>query len=305
MRNDEERAVGALIGVAAGDALGATLEFLSRDEVARRYRSDHRSIVGGGAFRWRAGQGTDDSDLTAAVARAYSPSYSVHRVADHMLTWYRSGPQDVGGTTASALAAYAASGDPYRSGEQVWSGHAAGNGSLMRAVPTGIARSDDEVRRAEAAEISRITHSDPRCVDACIAYCDLVSLLIDGMPVAEAIDWVMLHRSLHPEVQSALCVRPSLAVTHLATSGYVVHSLAAAVWAARQNDGFEEPMVALVNLGDDADTTGAIAGGLLGAAYGVGVIPDRWVENLEYAPNFRSAARYLFEMRPSKSRCVG
>ncbi|MFD9961704.1 ADP-ribosylglycohydrolase family protein [Amycolatopsis sp. NPDC058986] len=164
-----DRARGALLGVAAGDALGATVEFCRPAEIASRY-GRHADIVGGGSFRWRPGQGTDDSDLTAAVARAYAEGYSLCRVGEHFLAWRDRKPRDIGGTTAAALATLANTGDPVQSGlsvlDRIDAAHAAGNGSLMRAMPTALAREDMGTRRREAAEISAVTHAaDPRFHD--------------------------------------------------------------------------------------------------------------------------------------------
>ena len=165
-----------------------------------------REILGGGMFGWRPGEGTDDSDMTAAVLDAYlEPSgFSLEGVAERFLAWLDGGPKDVGGTTGSALARLRANGDPTASGQAVWHEWAAGNGSLMRCLPTGLIRTDPEQRRAEAAEISAITHSDQRCVDACVAYCDLVALLLDGVDATHAVEQVAAEPGLHAEVSAAL-----------------------------------------------------------------------------------------------------
>ena len=138
------------------------------------------------------GEGTDDSDMTAAVLDAYlEPNgFSLEGVAERFLAWLDGGPKDVGGTTGSALTHLRANGDPTASGKAVWHEWAAGNGSLMRCLPTGLIRTDPEQRRKEAAEISAITHSDPRCIDACVAYCDLIALLLDGVEATRAVEQV-------------------------------------------------------------------------------------------------------------------
>jgi ADP-ribosyl-[dinitrogen reductase] hydrolase len=282
------RAVGGLLGVAAGDALGATVEFLAPESIAARY-GVHREIVGGGTFGWRPGQGTDDSDLTACVARSYAHGYSLDDVASRFLQWYRTGPRDIGGLTARALAWLAEHGDPLLSGVAATRGNDAGNGSLMRALPTALATRDRAARLSEAAEISAVTHADERCVRSCQVYVEIAAGLLDGQSVDEALAraWPLAR---HPEVAAAVDVDPAADVTTLRTTGYVIHSLAAAVWAVQQPGGFEEILVVLVNRGDDSDTTGAIAGGLLGVRDGVEAIPSRWLEKLEYRAEFEELA---------------
>src|SRR5262249_14137080 len=153
------------------------------------------------------------------------------------------------GLTARALGWLAAHGDPLRSGAAVASGDSAGNGSLMRALPTALARRDlarrdlarrdlarrdahsaGGVRPREAAEISAITEADPRCVESCQVYVELAAALLAGLPVAAALE---CGRALarHPEVAGALDADPRRDVSTLPTTGYVIHSLAAAVWA--------------------------------------------------------------------------
>jgi ADP-ribosyl-[dinitrogen reductase] hydrolase len=158
-----DRVAGSLLGLAVGDALGAPAEFMSAAAVKERY-GVLRELVGGGGFGWRPGEGTDDSDMTAAVLDAYLDGYLLDKVGQGFLVWIDKRPKDVGGTTGAALRQLRAHGDPAKSGEAVWHEGAAGNGSLMRCLPTGLIRTNPKQRRREAAEISAVTHSDRRCV---------------------------------------------------------------------------------------------------------------------------------------------
>ncbi|MGH9068340.1 MAG: ADP-ribosylglycohydrolase family protein, partial [Acidimicrobiales bacterium] len=126
-----DRIAGGLFGLCVGDALGATCEFLSPAEIARRH-GRHTEIIGGGSFGWRPGQGTDDSDMAMVIARAYAEGYSLEAVAKGFVSWYRSNPRDIGGTTATALTKLAHGENPRRSGAT--HDRSAANGSLMRAV---------------------------------------------------------------------------------------------------------------------------------------------------------------------------
>jgi len=282
------------LGVAAGDALGATVEFMAPDAIRRRF-GVHRQIVGGGLFGWRPGQGTDDTDLTWAVLAAYLDGpFTLIEAGNNMLKWRRGGPPDIGGATASALGRLAGSGDPLTSGET--GEYSCGNGSLMRCIPTALARSDAAVRRRELREISAVTHAHPRCTDSCVAYGEIVNALMEGAEVPTALA-AALALDLDPHVREALRIDPRLTVDRLRTSGYVIDSLGCAVWAIQQDASFEEVIVALVNRGDDADTTGAIAGGLMGVLHGVAAIPARWQRALEYRVRLLDAIPHLAKLR--------
>jgi ADP-ribosyl-[dinitrogen reductase] hydrolase len=290
-----ERIEGGLLGVAAGDALGATMEFWSPERIAAEY-GVHTEIVGGGTLGWQPGQGTDDTDLTACVARAYAEGYELKGVAARFLEWYGGCPRDLGALTARALGWLAEHGDARRSGAAANSGDDAGNGSLMRALPTALARADRTTRLREAAEISAVTHADPRCVQACQVYVEIAAGLLDGLSAADALRRASEHAT-HPEVAGALRIDPRREVGTVPTTGYVIHSLAAAVWAVQRPASLEELVVAVVNRGDDADTTGAIVGGLLGVRNGVAAIPQRWLQRLKYAAELTGLAAELARRR--------
>lgn len=283
------RILGALWGHAAGDALGATVEFMTPDAIADRYGT-HRDISGGGAFGWRPGQGTDDTDLAWAVARAYieAPFFVLTEVASAFMDWYRLDPKDIGNTTRSALSKIAAGADPTTTGST--NDQSCGNGSLMRALPTAIWRRDQpRLNRTETAAISAITHAHPNCIDACVTYNQIAADLINGHSPATAIR-LALDNTTNPAINKALRVDPARPVTTLSTTGWVLDSLTAAVWAIQQPASFEEILIGLVNRGDDADTTAAIAGGLVGAHRGSAEIPTRWIEQLEYRDTLAVAA---------------
>ena len=293
----EDRIAGALLGLAAGDALGSTLEFMPAESVRSRFGT-HTELVGGGPFGWRSGQGTDDTDLAAAIVRAYLGGYSLARVGEEFLAWYASGPTDVGIATGAALRHLRDHGDPRASGPAVWNDQAAGNGSLLRCLPTGLVRTDPASRRREAAEISAVTHSDPRCVDACIACCDLVARLLSGESAAAAVRAVAADESLKVGVRGALLDAAEATADEIESpSTFVLDTLRAAVWALLLDATFEDALVAAVNLGGDADSVGAVAGGLLGARDGARAIPARWLKKLEYRDRLAAAAPVLAALR--------
>lgn len=294
----QNRIEGALLGLAAGDCLGSLVEFKSADDIARRFPNGVREIAAGGPFGWRAGEGTDDTDLTMALVEAYADpdGFSVRKAADNFLKWKKGPHKDIGGTTASALAAYERSGDP---GSGRTDERSAANGGLMRCIATGLVRRDDAQRREEAQRVSGVTHAERRCLDAATIYCDIAAKLLDGATPDEAIDWALEHSPVHDDVKEAVRRgRETTTPEEFDLRGYVLGSLSVSVWAISQkNRSLETTLVQVVGLGGDTDTNGAIAGGLLGAAYGKSAIPQRWVEKLEYAPRIQAVSARLADVR--------
>lgn len=289
-----DRIAGGLLGLAAGDALGATLEFATPAAIRRRGRV-HDEITGGGPFGWRPGQGTDDTDLAYAVARTYADGYSLDRVAAAFLAWYRTRPRDVGATTRAALAELERSGDPRSCGQAVLHPYAAGNGALMRALATGLARPDPTRRRKEAAEIAAVTHADPRCVAASVAYCDLAAALLDGADPRAAVTHVLATSPITGPVHETIAAVAGTPIgsERLRPTGFVLDTLQVAVWALLQPRPLEALVVEIVNLGGDADTTGAVAGGLLGVRDGTQAVPLRWRARLEYREALEALVPHL------------
>ncbi len=295
-------AVGALLGVHIGDSLGATVEFAPRHRAARTLPATPNdvNIVGGGPFGWKPGDATDDTDLTVALVRGYRDTTNgdvVVAAANHMLAWYRNGPRDIGGATASGLSRYRTTGDPYSSGGT--SERSQGNGSLMRTMPVAIARADDpNTRAADAAALSAVTHAHPVCTDACVAYCDLIVAIGYGADPANAAAAVAADPDRHPEVAAALRRGLTTGAGDLegvngGASGWVLTALALTVAAVIDPRPAPQVLVDIVRLGGDADTNGAIVGGALGARDGVDTWPDRWVDILQYRDELTVAADLL------------
>ena len=169
----------------------------------------------------------------------------------------------------------------------------------MRALATGLVRSDPSRRADEARQLSAVTHADPRCVDACVAYCDLVAHLLDGVEPLDAVTEIIEHGHVGVAVRQVLAAAAdaTLPAERLDTSGFVLATLKVAVWAVCQPGTLEDVLIQIVNLGGDADTTAAVAGGLLGARHGSEAIPTRWVERLEYRERIITAVSRLIALR--------
>ena len=301
-----DRYRGALVGLAVGDALGTTLEFKAPGSF-----NPITDMVGGGPFGLEAGQWTDDTSMALCLAeslvdrQAFDPEDQMRRY----LRWYREGYLsstgtcfDIGGTVGAALRRFEVYQDPFAGETDPRYG---GNGSLMRLapVPLAFANIPEEAIRL-SGEMSRTTHGATEPVDACRYY----SGLIVGALAGESKDVLLQSRYSPPEGSwppSAL----SLKIEEVAAgsfknkqppeirgTGYVVQALEAALWAFWHSDDFEAGALAAVNLGDDADTTGAIYGQLAGAYYGINAIPDSWRSKLAMSSRIIELADELFEL---------
>lgn len=308
-----DRYAGALLGVHAGDALGSTVEFSPWSDIQTRYPEGVREIVGGGPFHWPAGHATDDTDMTRAVLLAYlDPGEDVVlTAARNMLDWLEGRwpgrvegkpPRDVGRATLTGLKKFAKTGDATSSG---CGPGQAGNGSLMRCLPTALAVRDRARRIDDSMRISAITHADPRCTISCAAYNEIVSSLLEGRPAEESVeigqttarelggqavvDAIGYGRHLLP----AMLVRTGQTFLEDDAAGYVLDSLSLAVAAVLDTRPLPDVLIDIVRIGNDTDSNGAIAGGLLGARDGAEAIPPQWMDVLQFADEFRAAAAKL------------
>lgn len=284
MTNLENKIFGALFGVAAGDGLGAPLEFMSAAEIARKHGTV-KDMIGGGWLSVEPGEVTDDTQMTIAVAQAIAehPENPEPYAGRNFIKWANGGPKDIGGTCSSsignarrmkvkenlALASYemwaAASA---KTAEQ--NGHrSAGNGALMRTVYPGLYYPDTDRAVGVADRMGRLTHWDDLSAEACILYTKMLECMIkENKPTAER--WQDAERILDGTQYDDIWpddVKPT---------GFVVDSFKCALWCIKRTETFEDAVVMAVNLGGDADTIGAITGGLAGALYGYDAIPLRW-----------------------------
>jgi ADP-ribosyl-[dinitrogen reductase] hydrolase len=301
-----------------GDALGTTLEFARRDTHPR-----HTEMIGGGPFDLAPGQWTDDTSMTLALAESLiaHPALDPRDLMDRFVGWYRRGAYsctgacfDIGIATRKALTRYERTGDPIAGSTAP---DTAGNGSLMRLAPVALATLDDpgEAERI-AVDQSRTTHGAPQAVEACGYLVQLLRGAIQGeADVLRPRPWIGVDTDgLRPRRWSSgadddltpMARDGDAAIDALArgewrgkvrdeirSSGYVVHTLEAALWAVGTTDTFENALVLAVNLADDADTVGAVAGQLAGALYGASAIPERWLTPLAWRDRFIAIADQL------------
>jgi ADP-ribosyl-[dinitrogen reductase] hydrolase len=290
-----DRAIGALMGLAVGDAIGTTVEFLDRDSFA-----PVTDMTGGGPFGLEPGQWTDDTSMALCLADSLlkARDFDADDLMKRFVSWWLKGAYsvkgacfDIGLTTRAALRRFRQTGEPFSGDPRRDS---AGNGSLMRMAPAAILghRCPDLAVRL-AVEQSRTTHPAPQCLDACAVFARMLSAAISGEPKTAVLDHA--RSATDPDLDDIRArVWRSLSRETIRSSGYVVHTLEAALWAVDRSDSFEEAVLLAVNLGDDADTVGAVTGQLAGALWGESAIPERWIERLWWSERIRQAATALF-----------
>ena len=305
-----DRFRGCLLGLATGDALGTTLEFKLPGTFA-----PIEDMLGGGPFGLEAGQWTDDTAMALCLAESLIVSQGFDP-ADQMrryLRWWREGHLsstgicfDIGKTTRSALMRFEADGEPYTGGTEPYE---AGNGSIMRLAPVPMFFANDPQTAIEmAGKSSRTTHGLTVCIDACRYLAALIVGALGGAykqellgsrfclvpgywdrhPLCPEIDKIAagsFQRRQPPQIQGA---------------GYVAKSLEAALWAFQRSDNFREGALMVVNLGEDADTTGAIYGQMAGAFYGAAGIPAEWLSRLARREVIEAFADGLYDKGETK-----
>ena len=303
-----DRYRGALLGLAVGDALGTTLEFKAPGTF-----KPITDMVGGGPFGLESGQWTDDTSMALCLAesliekRAFDPKDQM----DRYCRWWKEGYLsstgtcfDIGITVKTALAHYLRSGEPFAGSTDPFT---AGNGSLMRLAPVPLAFPRDfELAIDNAGESSRTTHAAPTTIDACRYFAGLLLGALEGRSKEELLSSFFYpdpdgqywkRYPLSPEI--AEIANGSFKQKHppaIIGSGFVVRSLEAALWAFYRSNSFRDGALRAVNLGNDADTTGAIYGQLAGAFYGVNAIPGDWIERVTMRDFIRERADALFDV---------
>jgi len=295
----EEQFAGCMLGLACGDALGATLEFLSRDEIRARY-GQLRDIIGGGWLRLAPGEVTDDTQMATCIAESIVATGTVDGddIARRFVDWLRSNPKDIGTTTRRALMYLDRGLSWQEAGERTYreaGGQGIGNAGVMRCAPVGLFRCNDLDRLiADTRLSSAITHADPLAQWAAVAVnVALRELLLNGQQpdFLERVAAVIEERA----VAQAVRVVPLLAADEVRSTGYALHTMQTALWCLTHHPTFEEAVIAAVNFGDDADTSGAVTGALAGAREGSGAIPARWLVILQPRDALRALAQGLHQ----------
>ena len=303
-----DRARGALIGTAVGDALGTTIEFMTPGTF-----EPVSEITGGGPFKLKAGEWTDDSSMMLCLAHSLTrkQAFDLKDQIDLYMKWWKEGTFsvtascfDIGMIVQSALQEYEQTGNPEAGPDDPYS---AGNGSLMRLAPIPVFfHSNFEEAVYYSGKSSLTTHRATEAVDACRYFGGLIwgalngaskNELLNGLysPIAGYWDREPLCASVTDLILSENYKEKS--ASQVRGSGYVMHSLEAVLWAFSTTDTFDEGLLKAVNLGEDADTTGAIFGQIGGAFYGEQGIPQRWISKVKH--------NYFFYMKADELVKIG
>ena len=292
-----DRHRGCLLGLAVGDAIGTTVEFLPRGTFA-----PVTDMTGGGPFQLKAGEWTDDTSMALCLGASFlhSGGFDARDQINRYCNWRQHGYMscngkcfDIGGTVSRALLDYERTREPLSGSDDP---RAAGNGSIMRLAPVPMFYSGDQKEAVErSGDSSRTTHGAAECIDAC-KYFGLVlwRTLYGNDKDAVLADCDAAVVSCESIRAIARGMYKSKSVEEVRGSGYVVESLEAALWSFWSSESFEEAVLKAVNLGDDADTTGAVCGQVAGAFYGEKGIPSRWLEQLAMVDDIRKMADELF-----------
>ena len=280
----QDRAVGALLGLASGDAVGAALEFPPKPRFAVL-----DGMVGGGPHGLRRGEWTDDTSMALALADSllHDPALDAADLMRRFVDWHERGAYsctgscfDIGIATGAALNRFRRSGTSLAGSTADWS---FGNGALMWLSPVAIRHWQDwpEMLRVAALQ-TRTTHGTPSTLAASASLAGMLAAVIGGASLPEVL--------ASPDA-AIKCGWRGLPRAAIEGSGHVLRSLQAAVWAVARSTDFRSAVLLAANLGDDADTTGAVAGQLAGAVYGASGIPDEWLAALAWRTRLRACSR--------------
>jgi ADP-ribosylglycohydrolase/protein-tyrosine phosphatase len=290
-----DRAAGVLVGMAAGDALGAGYEC--------RPPPVKPEMIGGGLGPWKPGEWTDDTQMALCIAEVTATGrMDAAEVGDGFLVWLHGGASDVGNQTRAVLEGANHGGELSERAARFFEANpddSAGNGSLMRTAPVALAHLGDDGAIVEAAmQISGLTHADPVAGEACVIWCVAIDRAIrearlDG--VRDGIDFLPDDRRQFwsERIDESERNPPG----SFSENGYVVTALQAAYAAITQTAipgeqscrHLVDALEAAVRIGDDADTVAAIAGALLGARWGATAVPLQWKAMLHGWPGYRAA----------------
>ena len=301
MKLDKEKFRGCLLGLAVGDALGTTVEFSTRGTF-----EPMTDIVGGGPFSLEAGQWTDDTSMALCLGQSLVACQGMNLTdqLDRYINWWINGHNsvtgkcfDIGNTVRSALESFSVTDNPHSGSTDPMS---AGNGSIMRLAPVPMFYAYDQLLAATAAaESSLTTHGAKDAVGACYVFSQLIAMALCGSSKEE----ILMSDAIVPLSEDAFTLGICAIVSgsykskeeiDIRGSGYVVESLEAALWAFWNSGTFEEGALLAVNLGDDADTTGAVYGQIAGAYYGEKNIPKHWKKKIAWRKKIINLADQLY-----------
>lgn len=266
-----DKAKGAFVGLAVGDALGATCEFMTPREIKHRY-GVHNQIIGKGWLYLKAGQVTDDTEMSICIGRAIrdSQGWDLRAVAEEFADWARGRPVDIGSTCARGIRNYTI----HKTLEAAPSRWSAGNGALMRMLPVALyTLGNEELLARYVVEQAHLTHNNPLSDTACIFF----GRLLHEAMMGASLNQLRIHTDHFVEEHPEFGYHPYPGKS----SAFVVETVQTVFHFLFSTATFEDCLIGTVNQGGDADTTGALAGMLAGAVYGIEGMPKRWLKRLD------------------------
>ena len=288
----DNKVLNGILGLCVGDALGVPVEFVSRRVLNLNPVKD---MQGYGSHNQAPGTWSDDSSLTLCLAESLCKGYDIYDIANKFHKWLYEGYWtatgevfDVGGTTRMALGHIKKVRHPSLAGGR--GEHDNGNGSLMRILPIAfyVKNMKNEKKFSIISEVSSITHGNIKSVIACSIYVEIAINLIKGQDIMDAYEnmkpVILEYYKKYPELESFRRILyediSDVQEKEISSSGYVIDTLEASLWCCLNNSSYKEIVLKAINLGEDTDTTGAVAGGLAGLMFGVKNIPKKWLNVL-------------------------
>lgn len=295
-----DRAVGAVLGSAVGDALGAPFEFGLPGVYRERFPSGRGEMCGGGG--WDPGEATDDTQMAVLVGESLleRDGLDLPDVFRRFVAWAAADPKDIGLQTDDVLR----SGEPWDLAAALHfqvNGRAAGNGSLMRASTSAVyfAAAGREATMAAARRIAALTHGDAAAWEGTAVLHELVRVALLGQDPLSALPAALEAVAPAHRERWAIVLAPDWHPDDATEfNGAVWPCLGSAVWALRTTGTFEEALSAAIDLGGDTDTVAAVTGILAGAVHGPASIPSRWTDPLHVPlPGFGDRVLHAEDLR--------
>ncbi|MFV9509708.1 ADP-ribosylglycohydrolase family protein [Tepidibacillus sp. LV47] len=289
---------GALYGVAIGDALGGTTEFMTPFEIKQKY-GRLTQIVGGGVWDLQPGETTDDTAMTIALAKGLlaNPDDPISAIGNEFVKWYKTKPKDVGKTVRLALESYLQWSDwevAAKKAHELSGGKSAGNGSLMRTLPIALVYQDLQKIEEITFRQSKMTHYDPLASEACVIYNRIAYRLLNSD--------ISLSKAIQVEIEGTRYKSVLKGKPKVPSDGYVVHTFLWVLHLLLQYSTVEEVIIEAANLGDDSDTVAAIAGGLVGLYHGYDSIPKMFSDKILVKDQLDFLVHEIYMARMNQSK---
>jgi ADP-ribosyl-[dinitrogen reductase] hydrolase len=293
-----ERFRGALLGLAAGEALGAPAEFLTPEQILDRF-GVLTEMVGGGVYDLEPGESVDATEMMLCLAESLADvgGFDPEDVIDRYRRWFESNPRHVSLTVRAALISYRAGTHwdlASRRAFEILGGPRAGNGSLIRSAPLGLRYSGDAATRHDVSNReSTLTHFDRLAGWSCAAFNDLLTAALDGDLATQVPDIAASFGDEDSRVSGLLLDTLEAEPEEIRSSSFVLDTLQTALWTVLRSTDFEHAVTVAVNMGHDACAVGAVTGALAGAVYGEQGIPPRWLRPLRERERITAVADRL------------